>query len=105
MAKKMKPEDYAGIEIDLAEEQLSIYKKWLEENPYDKFADRIEWKQTSNGGSIPMVVSTVESQQKNHRDTLKDFLSLTSAVKELRKKEEEKREKRGGGYAPGIMGE
>ena len=104
MAKKrIKPEDYIDIELELAESQLSTYKSWLDANPYDSFIDRIEWKQTSNGGSIPMVVATRESQQKNHRETLKDFLSLTSVVKQLRETEEKKKELRKGFTANSVL--
>lgn len=101
--KKLSPESYIGIELSLAEEQLKIYKSWLAANPYNTFKDRIEWKQTANGGAMPMVVSTIESQQKNHRDTLKDYLSLLSAIEGLREKEAIKAQAVGGRKVANIM--
>ncbi len=87
MATKNK---FIMIELDLAEEQLSIYKSWLLANPYDGFVDRIQWKETKGGGAMPLRVATIEAQQKNHRETMKDYLSLLDIVKKLREVEAKK---------------
>lgn len=87
MATKNK---FIMIELDLAEEQLSIYKTWLLENPYNSFVDRIQWKETKGGGAMPLTVATIETQQKNHRETMKDYLSLLDIVKKLREVESKK---------------
>lgn len=93
MATKNK---FTNIELDFAEEQLSIYKEWLDENPYHKFVDRVVWKETKGGGAMPIVAATIEAQQKNHRDTMKDYLAMVAVVEELREKEEKRKELRKG---------
>lgn len=104
MAKKrIDPANYIEIELSLAEEQLAVYKRWLEDNPYDSFKDRVEWKQMANGGAQPVPVATKESQQKNHRETLKDYLSLSSVVKNLREQEDKKEQMRKGYETNNIL--
>jgi len=95
---------FITIELDLAEEQLSIYKKWLLDNPYDSFEDRIQWKETKSGGTLPLTIATKEAQQKNHRETLKDFLSLSEVINKLREAEDKvKVLMRGDTEVPDIM--
>lgn len=87
MATKNK---FIMIELDLAEEQLSIYKQWLMDKPYNGFEDRVQWKETKTGGAMPLTVATIEAQQKNHRETMKDYLALLEIVKKLREVEAKK---------------
>ena len=95
---------FITIELDLAEEQLSIYKKWLLDNPYDSFEDRIQCKETKSGGTLPLTIATKEAQQKNHRETLKDFLSLSEVINKLREAEDKvKVLMRGDTEVPDIM--
>lgn len=100
MATKNK---FTNIELDFAEEQLAIYKKWLDENPYDSFEDRVMWKETKSGGAIPIVASTKEAQQKNHRDTIKDYLAMIAIVEELREKEQKKKDLRKGFNSKNVL--
>lgn len=88
--KKIKPENFIGVDLDWAEEQLVTWKKYVSDNPFEAMKDRISWKETKGGGQIPIVVATIESQQKNVRDTMKDYLSLLAVVNELREKEAKK---------------
>jgi|LakMenEpi03Oct11_1017367.scaffolds.fasta_scaffold02651_3 hypothetical protein len=76
------------IELGLAEEQLTYYKKFLQDNPYDSFVDRIQWKETKGGGAMPLTVATIEAQQKNHRETMKDYLALLEVINKLRTEDE-----------------
>jgi hypothetical protein len=92
------------IELELAEEQLTFYKKFLQDNPYDSFVDRIQWKETKGGGAMPLTVATIEAQQKNHRETMKDYLALLEVINKLRAVEEEKKvTSRGDIEIPDIM--
>lgn len=94
--KKIKPESFIGVELEWAEEQLATWKKYVSDNPFENMEDRVVFKQTAQGGQIPIIASTIESQQKNVRDTMKDYLSLLSAVDELRQREEKKQKMRKG---------
>lgn len=85
MATKNK---YTNIELDAAERQLKSWMAFVEANPYDKMVDRITLKETKNGGFLPVTCASIEQQQKNVRETLKDYLLLLEVVEGLRAKEE-----------------
>jgi hypothetical protein len=65
--------------------------------------DRIEWKPTAKGGTMPMVIASQESQIKSLRDTMKEYLALLEVVDRLREKEEQKAEARGSQEINGKM--
>lgn len=98
-----KKNSFISTELEWAEEQLHTWRAYVDKNPLDKLLDRVVWKETKAGGSMPMVASTIESQGKFIQDTMKNYLSLLSVVDELREKEAQKQEKRGGGSIAGIM--
>lgn len=101
MATKNK---FITVELDFAEKQLETWKAYVEKTPFEKLTDRVVWKETKNGGAMPMVAATIESQQKNLRDTMKDYLSLLEIVDRLRQAEAKKSiETRGGIEIPDIM--
>lgn len=79
-------------DLDWAEEQLATWKEYIDDNPFAKLTDRIEWKSTKTGGSIPMVIASIESQITSVRNTMKDYLSLLEVVKRLRVDDEKKQE-------------
>ena len=70
---------YINTELDWAEQQLSSWKQYVDANPMHELKDRIEWKPTSKGGMLPMVIASIE------------------VVDKLREKEESKIEIRGNG--------
>jgi len=75
---------FINTELDWAESQLSTWRAYIDANPFHEMEDRIKLKETKNGGTIPVPVATIEQQQKNIRDTIKDYLSLLEIVKKLR---------------------
>lgn len=101
MAKKAN--NYITAELDFAEEQLASWKAYVLANPINELKDRIEWKPTSKGGMLPMVIASIESQGKFLQDTMKNYLSLLEVVNNLREKEEAKKEARGQGLVPHRM--
>jgi hypothetical protein len=50
---------------------------------------------TANGGSIPMVIASIEQQGKFIQDTMKNYLALLKEVDLMRQLEEKKVEVRG----------
>ena len=95
---------YIGDDLDWAEERLQSLKAYIDANPLDKLKDRIEWKPTSKGGAMPMVVASIEQQIKCVRDTLKDYLQMLPEINRLREVEEKKAEiARGGADVPWRM--
>ena len=101
----VKKTTYINAELDWAEQQLVQWKAYVDANPLPSLKDRIEYKQTANGGSIPMVVASIESQGKFIQDTMKNYLALIRSGRcNLREKEVKKVETRGGA-ALGSMAE
>ena len=88
---------YINTELDWAEQQLASWKEYVDANPLHKLTDRIEWKPTSKGGMLPMVIASIESQGKFIQETMKNYLALLEVVDKLREKEESKIEIRGNG--------
>lgn len=90
-----KKETFISVELDWAEEQLASWKQYVDANPLHKLTDRIEWKPTARGGTMPMVIASVEQQGKFIQETMKNYLALLEVVDKLREKEEAKVDVRG----------
>lgn len=93
----VKKQTFAEIELEWAEKQLKEWKEYIDNNPLHTLKDRIEWKPTSRGGSIPMVIASIEQQGKFIQDTLKNYLALLKEVDLMREAEAKKVEIRGKG--------
>lgn len=104
MAKASKT-TYINTELAWAEEQLVSWKAYVDKNPLHELKDRIEWKPTSKGGMLPMVIASIEAQGKFIQETMKNYLALLEVVEKLREKEEAKVEIRGKGDLSGRAGE
>jgi hypothetical protein len=91
----LKKTTYINTELDWAEVQLSSWKQYVDANPLHKLVDRIEWKPTSKGGLLPMVIASIEAQGKFIQETMKNYLALLEVVEKLREREEAKVEIRG----------
>lgn len=86
-----KKNNYITADLDFAEDQLSKWRKYLDENPYDEASDRKEMQMTKTGGSFYTVVQTKEAIQKSLRDTTKEYLAMVEIVNKLREAEEAKK--------------
>lgn len=90
-----KKNSYITAELEFAEQQLETWKKYIQDNPIESIEDRMDYKETKNGGMIRTVVQTKEAVIKSLRDTLKEYLALLEVVDRLREAEEKKVEARG----------
>lgn len=90
------------IDLDWGEERLESLKKYIEDNPIEQLKDRIEWKPTAKGGTMPMVIASIEAQVTSIRNTFKDYFALLETIKRLRDQEEIKAKARGGGKVSGL---
>ncbi|HJT74375.1 MAG TPA: hypothetical protein VJ720_10160 [Chitinophaga sp.] len=90
-------------DLDWAESQLTSWKAYVDAHPLHELTDRVEWKPTSRGGSIPMVIASIEQQGKFIQETMKNYLALLEVVDRLREKEEQKKEARGDSLIPERM--
>lgn len=93
----VKKQTFAEIELEWAEKQLKEWKEYIDNNPLHTLKDRIEWKPTARGGTIPMVIASIEQQGKFIQDTLKNYLALLKEVDLMREAEAKKVEIRGKG--------
>ena len=105
MAKTIKKTTYINAELDWAEQQLQSWKAYVDANPLHELKDRVEWKPTSKGGMIPMVIASIEAQGKFIQETMKNYLALLEVVDKLRSIEEAKVEVRGKGDLSGMAEE
>jgi|SRR6185437_12447659 len=85
-----KKNTYISVELDWAEGKLKEWKDYVDANPLQELKHEIEWKPTSKGGLIPMVIATKQAQIKCLRDTLKEYIALSEVVDRLREKEDAK---------------
>jgi hypothetical protein len=99
-----KQNTYINTDLDWAEEQLTTWRAYVSNHPIDELKDRIEWKPTSRGGSMPMVIASIEQQGKFIQETMKNYLTLLEVVDKLREREEKKVELRGSSEVNGMMG-
>lgn len=99
----LKKTTYIDVELEWAETQLSSWKQYVDANPLHTLKDRIEWKPTAKGGTMPMVIASIESQGKFVKETMKNYLSLLKEVDAMREKEEVKKQARGSADVPHRM--
>lgn len=82
---------FTEAELEWAETQLLSWKAYVDNNPLHELKDRIEWKPTSKGGMLPMVIASIEAQGKFIQETMKNYLALLKEVEIMREKEEAKK--------------
>lgn len=87
----IKKTTYSEVELEFAEKQLSEWKQYVESHPLAGLTDRVEYKPTRNGGTIPMVIASIEQQGKFIQDTMKNYLALLKEVDAMREIEEKKK--------------
>jgi hypothetical protein len=90
-------------ELEFLEKKLKELKKYIEDNPFSKLADRMAYKETKNGGVIPIIVANKEAQRKDLTQALKDYAEILRTVESMREKEESKKEARGSASVPHRM--
>lgn len=100
---KAKANTYINVDLDWAEAQIATWREYIDANPIHLIKDRIEWKPTSKGGAMPMVVASIESQIKAITELMTKYLMLLEVVDKLREREEAKVELRGNTQANGLM--
>ena len=96
MATKQKKALLIEYELEFLETKLQELKDYIEANPYSTLADRMAWKETKNGGAIPICIANKEAQRKDLTQALKDYVEILRTVDAMREKEESKIEIRGG---------
>ena len=96
-----KPTLLIEYELDFLEKKLQELKDYIESNPFSSLSDRINFKETRNGGIVQTVVASKEVQRKDLTQALKDYADILRTVESMREKEEAKIESRGKGEITG----
>jgi len=99
----VKKNTYSEVELDWAESQLASWKKFIDDHPVHEMKDRIEWKPTSKGGMLPMVISSIETQIKSITELMQKYLLLLKEVDAMREIQEKPQEAKAGGDIPHRM--
>ena len=92
-------------ELEFLETKLKELKDYIESNPFSSLSDRINYKETRNGGIVQTVIASKEAQRKDLTQALKDYADILRTVESMREKEEAKQEARGGKAIPHRMRE
>ena len=100
-----KKNTYIEFELNWLQDKADQLKTYVDNNPFHELQDRMAWKQTSNGGQMPLVVSTIEAQIKSLTQALKDYAQIIEVIDKLREKEAEKAQARGSVTINGMMGD
>lgn len=82
-------------ELEFLENKLKELKEYIEANPFSQLSDRMAYKETRNGGMIPICIANKEAQRKDLTQALKDYAEILRTVDSMREKEETKIEVRG----------
>ena len=77
-------------ELDFLDKQLTELKEYIEANPYSTLTDRMQYKETKNGGMVSVCVANKESQRKDLTQALKDYAEILRTVDSMREKQEAK---------------
>jgi len=92
-------------ELEFLEKQLEELKEYIEANPYSTLTDRMQYKETKNGGMVSVCVANKESQRKDLTQALKDYGEILRTVDVMREKQEAKKVETRGGAELGSMAE
>lgn len=95
---------YLNSKVDWLRKKADEMQKYVDDRPLDKLVDRIEWKPTSKGGMIPMVIQSIEGQVKLIKEIIKELPVILEAIDKLEEVEEAKKKTAiGGGDVPVRM--
>lgn len=85
-----KKNNYINADLDWAEQQIQIWRSYIDANPIHELKERMVWKETRGGGQMPVVAETIGQQIKTLTELMTKYLSLLEVVNNLREKEDQK---------------
>lgn len=97
-----KTNTYITFELDWLEAKAEELKNYVDSNTLTELKDRIHWRETRSG-QMPMLTASIEAQIKSLTQALKDYAQIIEVVDNLREKESQKVEARGGQSVNGMM--
>ena len=103
MATTKKKTTFSEIELEWAEKQLQEWKEYVDSKPLSGLEDRMDYKETKNGGMVRTVIASIEAQGKFIQETMKNYLALLKEVDVMREKQAEQQVAKGTGTVPHRM--
>jgi hypothetical protein len=86
-----KKNNYIDMDLNWLEGKAEEMKSYCDSNPFNAVQDRLAYRVVKGGGSMPVVIASVEQIHKNLRDTLKDYAILIEAISKLREIDAQKK--------------
>jgi len=86
-----KKNNYIVYELEFLDKKAEELKAYIEAHPITNLEDRIKWKETKGGGTMPIVVASQEAQRKDLTQALKDYADIIRMIGEMREKEDVKK--------------
>ncbi|GAB3975878.1 hypothetical protein GCM10028806_34420 [Spirosoma terrae] len=87
---------YTLPELEYLEKKVDEYIQFLEARPVHELEDRMAYKTTANGGSIPTIIATIEAQFAANIKAMEQLTKLLPQLEEMRKGAADVVEIRGG---------
>lgn len=84
MAKSKAPHTYTLAELEFIEHKVNEHIQFLNARPAHELEDRMAWKQTQNGGSIPTCIATIEQQFAANIKSMQELAKLLPMLEEMR---------------------
>jgi hypothetical protein len=101
MSKKT---NYILADLEWIEQKLNEMKGYVDNHPFSSLVDRTEIVMSAKGTPVIKITANVETQMRELRATLKDYLSMLPEINRLRAERADSQiELRGGGEMSGIM--
>jgi hypothetical protein len=89
MAAKKEKGSYISLELEWMTKKVTQLQAAIDNYDLLNLKDRVENKQTKNGGIIPMVIASKEDQLKSIAMIMEKLPKMLQALDELRQKEDE----------------
>lgn len=86
MAAK-KTNTYIGFDLEWLESKTEEIKEYVDAHPLASLTERIIFKETSRGGTMPIIAATIEQQITNLTRMLKDYAQMLEVIEKLREQE------------------
>lgn len=90
--------------LDWLEAKIKDMEKYVDNHPFETLIDRTEIVMSAKGTPVIKITANIESQMRELRATIKDYLSWLPEINRLRaERADAQMEIRGGGDVPGMM--
>jgi hypothetical protein len=101
----VKKNTYIDQELLWLERKANELRQYVDDRPFNELKDRMHYKETKNGGAMPMISATIESQLSALTKALKEYADIIKVIGDMREQEAKKEELRKGFNDKDILDE